>query len=69
MSVMAILGVISAVAPIIGATVWLIRLEGRVNMNKQGAVDLKELISIQLSNIDKRLDRIERSLNGKLKEA
>lgn len=49
---------------IVGAVVWGVRLEGRVNAAEQRHLDLKELINSQLGDINRRLSRIERSING-----
>ena len=55
---------IFTVASVFGITVWSIRLEGRVNNLSQRQDDLKELINSRFDDIDARLSRIERSMNG-----
>lgn len=52
---------------VVTGLVWALRLEGKVNVADQRGIDLKELIVVQLDSIDKRLSRIERSMNGKLR--
>jgi hypothetical protein len=51
----------------VGVLGWAVGIEPRIRVQKQEVIDLKELINVQLVNIDKRLERIERSLNGALK--
>jgi hypothetical protein len=50
--------------------VWSVRLEGKVNVAQQARDDLKEflkiLIDTQFADVSRRLDRIERSMNGTL---
>lgn len=60
-------GVITLVLAGLGGVVWLVRLEGRVNVAsaKQDATDkrvdgLEERISAQLDRIEKRLDEMMR---------
>jgi hypothetical protein len=54
----------------IGGLVWAVRLEGRVNtqetLTKSKHEDLKELITTRFDSADKRMERIERSMNGRL---
>ncbi len=65
---------------ILTVVAWAFRLEGRVNtaekLNEQQEVlrdgkhaDLKELINTKFDAQDKRLERIERALNGGLNRA
>jgi hypothetical protein len=49
---------------LVGTVVWAIRLEGRVNAAEVRATDLKELIESKFDDLDTRLDRMERSMNG-----
>ena len=59
-SLLAVLG-----SAAVAATVWFVRLEGRVNVLDQRFLDLKELIEQRFDAIDARLERIERHvLNG-----
>ena len=51
----------------IGAVVWGVRQEGRINVQEQRIADLKELINTRFDASDNRLDRIELCLNGRLK--
>lgn len=51
---------------IIGALIWSVRLEGRITTGDQKTADVKELIGSQLLDISRRLDRIERGMNGHL---
>lgn len=64
---------------LVAAIVSHIRLEGRVNTQEQKQIDLKELINAKLDNltelvnvklnpIEQRLGRIEKSMNGHLKD-
>lgn len=50
----------------IGVFGWTIQLGNRVSVLEQQHVDLKELIEAKFSGLDKRLERIEHSLNGHL---
>lgn len=61
-------GLMPAVGFVIGGLVWGLRLEGRVNTADQRFLDLKELINSQFSGMDRRLERIERAMNGRLRE-
>jgi len=45
---------------------WAFGIEPRLKVLDQKHVDLKELLNVQLVSIDKRLERIENSLNGAL---
>lgn len=65
---------------VIAAVVFGVRQEGRINTQTQRVDDLKELIVqkfdglaevtlVSQSALDKRLDRIERTLNGAWKKA
>ena len=58
---------IAFMAQTIGVVVWSVRQEGRINTQKQRIEDLKELINVRFDNSDERLERIERCLNGRLK--
>lgn len=60
---------------LLGAIVWGVRQEGRINLNEAKITSMRELIeekfealaersSVLASNLDKRLERIERALNG-----
>jgi hypothetical protein len=57
-------------ATVLGAVSWGLRLEGRVDkqdsLAKQKHDDLKELMKVHFESLDRRLERIERSLNGHL---
>ena len=55
------------VGQMIGAVVWGVRQEGRINVQEQRIADLKELINTRFDASDNRLDRIELCLNGRLK--
>ena len=50
---------------LIGAIVWTVRVEGRVNTLESMHNDLKELFDSKLNDIKDRLVRIEKSINGK----
>ena len=50
---------------VIGAVVWAVRVEGRVNTLESMHNDLKELFDSKLDDIKDRLVRIEKSINGK----
>ena len=57
----------SVLAPLVGAVVWLVRLEGRVNVQvaRQDATDkrvdgLEDRIAAQLDRIEQRLDEMAR---------
>ena len=50
---------------LIGAIVWAVRVEGRVNTLESMHNDLKELFDSKLNDIKDRLVRIEKSINGK----
>jgi hypothetical protein len=47
---------------------WIVGVEPRIQVMKARSEDLKELIQVQLASIDKRLSRIEESLNGTLRK-
>jgi hypothetical protein len=49
---------IAIVLPVIGGGIWLLRLEGRVNVNEALLKELKEDVSYIRS-------RIDRALNGR----
>lgn len=53
-------------AALFAIVVWAVRLEGRVNGLHLMQDGLKELLSSRFDEIDSRLDRIERSMNGHL---
>ena len=55
-------------AYVFAAVIWGIRLEGRVNVQEQRHADLRELISTRFDTVESRLERIEKALNGMLKE-
>lgn len=50
----------------IGVFGWTVQLGNRVSVIETQHADLKELIEREFKGLDKRLDRIERSLNGNL---
>lgn len=50
----------------IGVFGWVIQLGTRISVIEAQHTDLKELIEREFKGLDKRLDRIERSLNGHL---
>jgi hypothetical protein len=52
---------------VVAGLVWGLRLEGKVKVQEQYTTDLKELIITKLDGIDRRLIRIESSMNGKLR--
>ena len=52
---------------LLGVIIWALRLEGRVNEQDIKHASLKELIETKFDNMDDRLERIERALNGALK--
>lgn len=69
--------VIALGGAIIGAVVFGVRQEGKINQQTQRVDDLKELINerfdglaqvtlVSKEGLDRRLDRIEKSLNGHL---
>jgi len=50
----------------IAATVWLIRLEGRVNTNEKVADTQFKTLTMQVESMDKKIDRIlEHQLNSR----
>lgn len=51
----------------LGAVVWGVRQEGRINVQEQRIADLKELINVRFDGSDVRLERIEKCLNGRLR--
>ena len=51
----------------VGVIVWSVRQEGKIKLQDQKIVDLKELINARFDASDTRLERIERSLNGSLR--
>jgi Tfp pilus assembly protein PilO len=57
---------------IVGALGWAFHINSKVDVQKalqeQKHTDLKELINIRFDSSDKRLERIEKSLNGRLKD-
>ena len=55
-------------AYVFAAVIWGIRLEGRVNVQEQRHTDLRELINTRFDALDTRLERVEKALNGMLKE-
>lgn len=59
-----LLGFIStAILAIVG---WIFHTNSKVNVTDQKYEDLKELIKALFTGLDKRLERMERSLNGSL---
>lgn len=52
---------------VIVGIVWGVRLEGKVNLQEQRTTDLKELINTRFDSTDERLKRIERAMNGSLR--
>lgn len=65
-AVLEILGIgLSAVVPLLGGLVWLVRLEGRINVGaaRQDATD-KRVDGLE-DRILSQLDRIESKLDGK----
>lgn len=62
-------GFLTIVIPIVfGAIIWSIRLEGRVNSADLRHADLKELLNEKFDAMDYRLERMERAMNGALKD-
>lgn len=59
--------ILFGLANILICLMWGFRMEGRINIIDQRHIDLKELIGSRLTDIDGRLGRIERSLNGTLR--
>ena len=47
--------------------VWGVRQEGRISIEAQKIIDLKELINTRFDASDTRLERIEKCLNGRLR--
>lgn len=60
-TVLGIMG--SGIAVVFG---WAWRLESRMTVEEVARVAMKELIISKLEDIDRRLGRIERSMNGHL---
>lgn len=59
---------VSALVPLLGGIVWLVRLEGRINVQsaRQDATDkrvdgLEDRIAAQLDRIEQRLDQLTRA--------
>jgi hypothetical protein len=52
--------VVAVVVPVIGAVVWLVRLEGRINLADSRHADIKD----DLREIKQTLGSIQRSMNG-----
>jgi len=63
---------IFATTTTVGTIIWGLRLEGEVRTAKaltdQRHEDLKELINAKFDFAGQRLERIEKALNGKLRE-
>lgn len=57
-------------ASAVATVIWGVRLEGRVNTQEQLTDQrfdgIKELLEAEFKSISQRLDRIERSMNGRL---
>jgi len=53
---------------LLGVMGWAFQLHSRVGVLEQQHLDLKDLINYRFDNTDSRLDRIERSMNGSLKD-
>lgn len=52
-------GVIAAVlGPVVGAGVWLIRLEGRLNTHERGCEERQKLLDERHVEIQKKLDHL-----------
>lgn len=45
---------------------WAIQIQPKISVLEQKQVDIKELLLVMMGSIDKRLERIERGLNGHL---
>lgn len=58
-----------AAALAIGVLGWAVGIEPRIQVQETKITDLKELILVQLTGMNHRLDRIERALNGAWKHA
>lgn len=52
----------------IGVIGWTVQLGSRVSVLESRHVDLMTLINTQFREVNRRLDRIERAMNGHLKE-
>jgi hypothetical protein len=52
--------VMAVAIPVIGAVVWLVRLEGRINLADSRHADIKD----DLKEIKQTLSVIQRSMNG-----
>lgn len=50
-----------ALTNVVTVIVWGLRLEGKVKVNEQVVIDLKELINTRFDALEKRIDK----LNGK----
>jgi hypothetical protein len=55
-----ITNVVAVAIPVIGAVVWLVRLEGRINLADSRHADIKD----DLKEIKQTLSVIQRSMNG-----
>lgn len=55
------------VTTVMAAFGWVNNIQSRVNVLEQQHDDLKELINTRFDDISRRLDRVERSLNGHLR--
>lgn len=51
----------------IGVFGWVFQLGSRVSILETQQPDLKELINTQFEDVNRRLDRIERAMNGQLR--
>lgn len=60
-----IVGILSS-GLFIGALGWILQLGNRVTTLEIHQPDLKELINVQFEDVSRRLDRIERAMNGSL---
>lgn len=56
--------VVAALA--LGVLGWAVGIEPRIQVQATKLTDLKELILDKLTSMDKRLERIERAMNGAL---
>ena len=62
-----IVAVIAFLSQTIGVVVWGVRQEGRINVQEERLAALRDLINSRFDDADGRLERIERALNGRLR--
>lgn len=70
MTLSALIGLMLAVmVPLIGAGVWLIRLEGRLNTHERGCAERQKLLDERHVEIRRVLDDLDRKVDRLLERA